>query len=277
LQNGIHFISGLPRSGSTLLAAILRQNSKIHAHMSSPVAPLVTQMWLAMGAGNEHSIFIDEEQRQDLLRSIFEAYYRVIHPEKIVFDTNRIWCAKLPMLTRLFPQARLVCCVRDLPWILDSFERLHRSSPFLLSMMFGGDTARTVYHRVEALSGMNGTVGLAWHALREAYFGEFADRLILVDYDALSRNPRETLAFLYDKLDLPSYTHDFDNVVFNEADEFDRRFGMSGLHTVARKVQNVERQSVLPPDLVARYAQDSFWKNPESNVRNVPVVLAKPI
>jgi sulfotransferase len=276
LQNGIHFISGLPRSGSTLLSAILRQNPKIHAHMSSPMAPLVTQMWLAMGAGNEHSIFIDDEQRQDLLRSIFEAYYRTIHPQKLIFDTNRIWCAKLPMLTQLFPQARVICCVRDVATILDSFERLHRNNPLMLSMMFSGDTARTVYHRVEALGGMNGVVGLAWHALREAYFSEFADRLILIDYDALSREPKATLAFLYDRLKLPPYTHDFDNVVYNEADEFDRRFGLPGLHTVGRKVQNVPRQSLLPPDIVARYAQDAFWKNPEDNIRNVPVVLVKP-
>jgi sulfotransferase len=206
LQHGIHFISGLPRSGSTLLAAILRQNPKIYAHMSSPTAPLLAQMWLAVGAGNEYAVFIDDDQRQDLLRSIFDAYYRKISPAKLVFDTNRIWCAKLPILARLFPDARLVCCVRDLPWILDSFERLHRNNPFSLSMMFSGDTARTVYHRVEALSGLNGIVGLAWHALREAYFGEFADRLILVDYDALTCKPKATLAFLYDQLKLPAYT-----------------------------------------------------------------------
>ena len=29
MDNGIHFISGLPRSGSTLLAAILRQNRQV--------------------------------------------------------------------------------------------------------------------------------------------------------------------------------------------------------------------------------------------------------
>ena len=38
----IHFISGLPRSGSTLLAAILRQNPSLHAHISSPVGALIT-------------------------------------------------------------------------------------------------------------------------------------------------------------------------------------------------------------------------------------------
>jgi len=32
-----HFISGLPRSGSTLLAALLRQNPRFHAAMTIPV------------------------------------------------------------------------------------------------------------------------------------------------------------------------------------------------------------------------------------------------
>ena len=40
MQKVVHFISGLPRSGSTLLAAILRQNPRFHAGMSSPVASL---------------------------------------------------------------------------------------------------------------------------------------------------------------------------------------------------------------------------------------------
>jgi len=34
----LHFISGLPRSGSTLLSAILRQNPRFYAGMTSPVA-----------------------------------------------------------------------------------------------------------------------------------------------------------------------------------------------------------------------------------------------
>jgi sulfotransferase len=42
LQNGIHFISGLPRSGSTLLSAILRQNPALHAGMTGPMGSLVS-------------------------------------------------------------------------------------------------------------------------------------------------------------------------------------------------------------------------------------------
>jgi sulfotransferase len=46
----IHFISGLPRSGSTLLAAILRQNSHFQASMSGPVAGALCGLLGGMGA-----------------------------------------------------------------------------------------------------------------------------------------------------------------------------------------------------------------------------------
>jgi sulfotransferase len=36
MNNGIDFIAGLPRSGGTLLAGILRQNRRFHAGMTSP-------------------------------------------------------------------------------------------------------------------------------------------------------------------------------------------------------------------------------------------------
>ena len=123
MQNGLHFISGLPRSGSTLLAGILRQNPKFHAGMSSPVGALFNQLLNAMGATHEHAIFIEEEQRQDVLRGLFDSYYRKIHPEKLVFDTNRLWCSRMAALASLFPESKVIACVRDPIWVIDSFER----------------------------------------------------------------------------------------------------------------------------------------------------------
>ena len=59
----IHFISGLPRSGSTLLAALLRQNPRFEAGMSGPLAGLFGALLSEMSARNEYSIFIDDAKR----------------------------------------------------------------------------------------------------------------------------------------------------------------------------------------------------------------------
>ncbi len=53
LMNKLHFISGLPRSGSTLLSAIFNQNPEFHAAMSSPVASLMNATLEMTGAGSE--------------------------------------------------------------------------------------------------------------------------------------------------------------------------------------------------------------------------------
>jgi sulfotransferase len=271
MQNGIHFISGLPRSGSTLLAGILRQNPRFHASMTGPVGAMYLALEGAMSRRNEGAVFIEEAQRRDVLKGLFASYYRTIEKEKVVFDTNRIWCTKLPALTQLFPKARVVCCVRDVSWIMDSFERLVRKNAFELSGIFGFEPGSTVYTRVNRIAMSDGIVGYALDALKEGFFGEQATRLILVEYEALARAPRPTLQHLYTLLDEPPFDHDFENVEY-QADEFDLALGTPGLHTVRRKVEWIERQSVLPPELFRRFVNDMFWRLPEANIRQVPII-----
>ena len=189
MDNGLHLISGLPRSGSTLLAALLRQNPHLHAGISSPVASLVLAMQRQLSQENEGAPFIDDEQRVAILRGVFEGFYAKIHPGKLVLDTNRAWCAKLPLLAMLFPDIKVIACVRDVRWIMDSFERLIRANALEPSRIFNFDASGTVYSRIDVLSGGNGLVGYALNALREAFFGEHAHRLLLVTYETLTREP----------------------------------------------------------------------------------------
>jgi sulfotransferase len=274
MQNGIHFISGLPRSGSTLLAAILRQNPHFHAGMSSPVGSLFMALQAAMSRRNEASVFIDESQKRELLKGLFDNYYYSIHPKQLVFDTNRAWCSKLPTLVRLFPDSKVVCCVRHVPWIMDSIERLIRENAFELSGIFGFESLNTVYTRVNRLAASDGLVGLAIDALREAFWGENSNRLILIGYEALAKDPVDTLKRLYSFLKEPWFEHDFNNVEY-EADDFDFALGTPNLHKVRRKVEWINRTTVLPPELFNRFANDAFWAYPELNTNNVPVIFPK--
>jgi sulfotransferase len=271
MQNGIHFISGLPRSGSTLLAAILRQNPQFHATISSPVGGMYMALEGAMSRRNEAAVLIEEAQRRDVLKGLFTNYYYTIQKNKLVFDTNRLWCAKLPALTQLFPKARIVCCVRDIPWIMDSIERLVRKNAFELSGMFGYHPGSTVFTRINQLATGEGMVRHAFDALKEGFFGEQASRLILVEYEALARAPKSTLQLLYNLLDEPPFDHDFENVEY-QADDFDLAIGTPGLHVVRRKLEWIERQTVLPPELFQRFANDMFWRRPEANIRGVPII-----
>jgi sulfotransferase len=258
----LHFISGLPRAGSTLLAGILRQNPRFHAAMTSPVGALFSVMLNAMSRGNETALFIDEEQRKDLLASLFESYYRPQQDKDVIFDTNRVWCARLPALLSIFPDAKVICCVRSVAWIMDSIERLVRRNAFEPSRLFATPEERaTVFSRVEALAHRDRMVGFAWSALKEAYYGEHGRSLLILEYDILAQRPAETLRLIYQFLGEAAFDHDFDNVEYAEP-EFDAQLSTPGLHTVKRRVEFKPRRTVLPPDLFSKYTALSFWRDP---------------
>jgi len=255
-----HFISGLPRSGSTLLAGILRQNPRFHAAMSSPVASLMGGALEQMGAGGEFSSFFDLEKRKAMCMAMFNTYYQDQADKDVIFDTNRLWTARLHQLTELYNDFKVICCVRNPAWVMDSFESIYRKNPFDYSRMYNPQSRQTVYSRCEAQINAGGTVGSAWTALKEAYYGEYSDRLLLIDYDLLTQHPKKTMALLYQFIGLPEFEHDFDNVAYEES-EFDEKLGVKGLHTVRKKVEFKPRRSILPPDLFAKYSEMAFWQD----------------
>ncbi|UNK48808.1 sulfotransferase [Lysobacter sp. S4-A87] len=259
LDRKFHFISGLPRSGSTLLAGILRQNPRFHAAISSPVAGLINGALEQMGAAGESWAFFDERKRRTISRALLDAYYADAAAE-VVFDTNRFWTARMHQLAGLVDGFKVICCVRNPAWIMDSFEAIHRRNPFDYSRMFNAATRQTVYSRCDQLINAGGTVGGAWTALKEAYYGEFSDRLLLVDYELLTRHPARTMELVYRFLGEAEFAHDFDNVEYAE-ETFDQNLGVQGLHTVRRKVEFKSRRSILPPDLFAKYQDMDFWQD----------------
>jgi sulfotransferase len=274
-QKQFHFISGLPRSGSTLLGAILRQNPRFHAGMSTPVASLLQGLLSQVSAGSEFAPMVDNVQRRNLLLGLCNAYYANLD-RPLVFDTNRLWCAKMPLLQELFPGSKVIACVRNVAWVMDSIERRYRANPFEHTRLFGANMGRsTVYSRLEGLAQHEQLVGHAWAALREAFYGEHAASLLVLDYDLLSQAPQKVLPLIYKFIDEPYFEHDFDHVEY-DADDFDLQLGTPGLHTVRPKVAFQARRTIVPPDLFEKYALMSFWNDASGSAANI-IAPAAPV
>src|ERR1700691_332241 len=87
----IHFISGMPRSGSTLLAAILNQNPCFRAGMTSPLADIMGVVMAEASSKNDFSFDVSNEQRVALLRGLVENFYSAQAGADVVLDTSRLW------------------------------------------------------------------------------------------------------------------------------------------------------------------------------------------
>ena len=215
-----------------------------------------------MSAGNETSVFIDDAQRLAVLRGLFTSYYGVHHADRTVFDTNRGWTGRIDLLAKLFPDCRMICCVRHVPWIIDSVERVIRTNVAELSGIFGYEKGGTVYSRADGLMSNAGLIGFPLAALKQAMHGAETARMLILPYDTLVSDPAAALEMVYGFNGLPFFRHDFENIRF-ETGEFDARLGTPGLHRVRPHAGRVERQTILPPDLWQRYESASVWRNPE--------------
>jgi sulfotransferase len=267
-----HFISGLPRSGSTLLAAILNQNPRFRAGMTSPLADIMGVVIAEASSKNDFAFSVSEDQRVSVLRGLVENFYAGPAGAEVVFDTSRLWCSRMRLLETLFPQAKVIACVRELSWVLDSMERLVRNSPVNVSKVFRFDTNTTVYARIEALTDPRGMVGFAFQSVKDAFYGQYAPgQLLLLTYESLVTDPVKTLRAFYKFIDEPWFDHDFDNIEYN-ANEFDERVGMPGLHTVRRKLEVIDRKPILPPEIFNRFSREAFWLDPKNNIGRVPVL-----
>ncbi|WP_425219322.1 sulfotransferase family protein (plasmid) [Ralstonia solanacearum] len=256
-----HFIAGLPRSGSTLLAALLRQNPRFHASMSSPLARMTSSVLVEMAG--EDGPLVSPDKRCRVLRGLFDAYYaEALATREVIFDTNRGWGARLPLLVELFGDVKMICMVRDVASVMDSFEVLVRKNVFERSGLFLDERERaTLISRTDALLLPNRTIGYALASLKEAFYGEHAHSLLVVEYDQLVRFPTQTLQLIYQFLGEPLFEHSLDGLQYDEPG-FDNGIATPGLHLVRPSVQTVARRSVLPPDLHERLSQLSFWRQP---------------
>src|SRR5262245_36279277 len=94
-----HFIAGLPRSGSTLLANILAQNPRFHATGTSGVLEVlfnVRNCWEGLGEFQAMPAEAGSAAKVRVLRGILESFHADTD-RPVVFDKSRSWLAYLEM------------------------------------------------------------------------------------------------------------------------------------------------------------------------------------
>jgi sulfotransferase len=253
-----YFISGLPRAGTTLLSAILNQNPRFQASISGPLARFSRTVIEQSSDQGGYRFQCPPEKRKQIIKGIFDNYYD--DPSKeVFFDTNRGWNLMLPMLKDLYPYTKVIVCVRDISWILDSFEKLVRSNPYTASSMFAPEENINVYTRCSALMSENRTVGFAYMALKHALGSAERPMMLLVEYERLCKKPKETMSAIYKFIGQEEFAHDFENVEYHN-DEFDSDVNLPGLHTTRKAVTWIERKMILPPDIQQSFRGAEVWR-----------------
>lgn len=258
-----YFISGLPRSGSTLLANILAQNPRFHTTGTSGIMDIMFSVRNNWDQLVEFKASPNDAAKLRVLRGILYSYYSDID-RPVVFDKCRGWLSLLEMAEAVLGyRVKVLVPVRDLRDVLASFEKIWRKvseSKQIAQERNNYSKFQTIQGRCDVWLSPEQPVGLAYNRLSDALVRGFGSRMFLVDFDDLTTEPEKTMNSIYDFLGEKKFKHDFENVE-QVTWENDLVHGIDGLHEIRSKVEPVKSQW---PVVLGQWADDfkklNFWK-----------------
>lgn len=213
-----YYISGLPRSGSTLLFNILKQN------------PALSNITKGRYWGTDKSL-----------------------PD--LFMTNK---------------PKVLVTYRPILEVLASFVKLAEQYPqvnFIDKLMLEQEFPALYYRpindaRCDWLMRPSGAIESNNSVFKNMVVHE--EWFHLVTYEDLVTNPKETIAKVYDFLEIEHYEHDFENIPQSDNSEDEEEFGIPTLHTIRPQISKslTKPEEVLSDYVIQKYsnAMDVFTK-----------------
>lgn len=232
----INFITGMPRSGSTLLCNVLSQNPRFRATGTSPLPQLLTVNTQAWSSSNECKANYTDEDRFYFLRQIMNHYHQPFNVD-VVFDKSRAWPAYVELLTTLLGERpKMLVCTRYTPAIAASFEKIWRKE--IVSHGAIPINMSTIENRLKYWMDPTQIIGSAYTTLTDSVDRGNKDCFHRVDFYDLTHDPKGTLQKIHEFIEEPWFEYNFNNVnqIIQEKDEF-HGFQKDALHKIRSKVE----------------------------------------
>ena len=250
-------LSGLPRSGSSVLCSMLNQHPDIYASTTSPVIDLIeilNQNWQAISAA---LVTPDKNQYPNMIKGIcYGAYEHIDKP--VIIDKNRLW----PRHGKLMPETlghkpKIICTVRNIPEILASYILLINKNSnkitFVDQELIDSNLPVNNKNRCKLLweKYINGP----YNSVRIG-FNSPNINLCIVDYDSIVNYSQETMDKICNFLEINRFLVDLDNLQpMKENDDY--HGGMNGLHDV----RSIMKRTSPSPELVIGHELTQLYTN----------------
>ncbi len=260
----LFFISGLPRSGSTLLTNILLQNKKIHATSSSSLLELLIQVRDNWNRFEGHRTNPNGQDKWRVINSISQNYHNT--NKKIIFDKNRGWPTHIEFIEKsIGEKAKIIACVRNIEDVCASFEKIYRKnrSDGEINYEFSNPKMRSVEGRVEVWVSENGVVGRSYIQLHDAFMRDLGDRILIFPYEEWTKEPDKWFDMIYDFIGETKYKHDFDNIqqlIYEDDSEYEWGKDLHEIKTGKLIPAHSVAEKILGKKSVSKLHDSEFWK-----------------
>jgi sulfotransferase len=239
----IVYLSGLMRSGSTLLCNILNNHPEISSSTSSPLCHIIQGMkykwsddpFLLSQLDHDFDKVYNRLKRST--KAFVEAWVQD-EETKIYIDKNRGWLGMVEFLRHLFPDFKMIVTLRDLKYIYASIEKRHRET--LLLDFPDHLESNIVDNRAFNLFENNGLIASSLKALENLYdIPNILSHIYFWKYEDFIKNPDKTTSDLLSWIGVQDHKYDWNNIE-QSLHESDSHYRFKYLHNI--------HNSLIEPD-----------------------------
>ena len=256
-------VTGLPRSGSTLLCQMLAQHPDIDCEGHS--SPLCNMLLGIRRMVSDDQFFLAQlDQHFDRsyanLAGAMQGFLKGWHRDtgkKVVVDKNRAWLHAIEMLLQIAPEAKLIVCLRELGQIYGSIEARHQKTILVDFIDHLADYDRL--GRADVLFAKDKAIGAPLISIQavEDLAPQVKQRLYFLRFEDLIERPVQCMSHIYAWLGLCAYQIDPNNLAVG-IHESDSHYRMKYLHRRSNSVIKTP-QHEIPPRIQAQIQSVYAW------------------
>lgn len=253
----IFFLSGLPRSGSTLLGSLIGQNPDFTVTPTSPFLDLLCYTDKVLNSLDQKYTYDKKTISDNVYRGIVNNYYKHIKT-KYILDKHRGHPKNIiPIKMYICSKPKIICCLRPISEVICSYIKLiednQQSNNFVDNYLRDKNIPINTANRASCLwneyiqdSYQSMIIGIKNHR----------DNIHIVEYDKLVADPQKSINKIYSFLEIQKFDgHFFENIHNYCSEEKDAEWGLENLHSIRSKVQktSTDPKKILGPHLADYY------------------------
>jgi sulfotransferase len=258
-----HFMAGLPRSGSTVLSALLNQNPEIYSSPQTDLIGMLYELESKIPGYESYRAKLMHPNFASVLYGMADNFYSPID-KPVVIDKNRGWGTPYNwdnLSLYVNPEGKVILTMRPILEVLASFIQVAQktnkataSMPYLNNDLWATHYRDATDAQVENIMSANGEMDRAIFSIANL-IKNHRDKVYVVWFDDLLDSPQETMNGIYDFLGLDRFEHNFNNIKAVDNHDDLSGYGMVGLHDVNKKLA---RPKTNPSELLSDYVIQKY-------------------
>ena len=263
-------MAGLPRSGNTLLSAILNQNPDIYVTPSADTSFLMLSLYKTSQTSESYHSGFAPEGYKNIMAKLPNAFYEHINKPYII-DKNRNWGTPENIeVAELFSDSvKIICPVRPILEVLASFVNLAEKNPDNFIDKFVRDYPVSQFRpkndaRCDALMAANHQIENNIFSLASSLDPRHKGKFHFVAYADLVSKPVKVIDAVYDFLKIPKFEHTFNNLKWPLMPNETAVYGIPNMHQIRFKIDKSKTDTGILSEYVHKkysHALDFIFPN----------------